>query len=234
MNIHEQFLKQLSERQNDLGFDPLQIEQGSHEWHQMRLGVITASQISNLLTTKGAISKGSTRDTYMNTLIAEVCTGAPAEQISAKPLEWGNENEPKARAAFEFITGKQVAQIPFIYKDKTMRAGCSPDGIVVADKQGLEIKCPFTTKEHIKFLRHGPSSVKTAYHYQMQFSMWVSGLEAWTFCSYDPRMTKKNIEFDTITRDDNLIKTIEDAVGQFTLEMDRELERLGFVFADRI
>uniref|UniRef100_UPI0035616A60 YqaJ viral recombinase family protein n=1 Tax=Shewanella sp. TaxID=50422 RepID=UPI0035616A60 len=106
-----QLRERIASHQTQLGFDPLTVEQGSYQWHTMRLGVISASRCKDLMAKKGS----QTRNTYMMELISEIATGAPAEMVSAKAMEWGTENEPKARQAFEFMTGEVVHELPFIY-----------------------------------------------------------------------------------------------------------------------
>lgn len=220
--------ERLSSHTDRLGFNPLDVEQGAFDWFKMRLGVISASNCSKIFKpTRGA---GLTRVAYMNELIGEICTGIPQDEISAKAMEWGKDNEPKARELYSLLGFGGVAQeIPFIYKDGDMRLGCSPDGI--DGDCGIEIKCPFTTKVHIDFLLNG--TIKKEYHDQMQFSMFVSGMNAWKFLSFDPRMTRKNIEVVTVERNEKRIGEIAQASADFIGEMDRALAQVGFSFGDQ-
>ena len=207
-----------------LGFNPLTVDQGSYDWFKMRLGVVSASNCNKIF------GKGLTRKAYMNELIGEICTGLPQDEISAKAMQWGKDNEPTARDLYNVLGFGGVAEeLPFIYADDNMRAGCSPDGI--DGKSGVEIKCPFTTKVHIDFLRDG--TIKKEYHDQMQFSMWVSGLYQWNFVSFDPRMMRKNIEVVTVLRNEKRIQEIAQAHAEFVGEMDRALEQIGFKFGDQ-
>lgn len=226
MTTIDELKQRIDAAESRLGFNPLEVEQGSFDWFKMRLGVITASKAAVLLMKKGS----ATRRTYMAELAAEVATGAPADQISAKAMEWGNNNEPLARNEYQFVTGRSVEQIPFIYRSDDMRTGCSPDGID-SEGVGLEIKCPFTTKVHIETMADG--TIKKDYISQMQFSMWVTGLGAWTFASYDPRMVRRNLHMMTVERDDSAIKLFDDAVPQFILELDQLLQSIGFEFGEQ-
>ena len=38
----------------------INVIQGSREWHQARLGLVTASEVSRIITPKGALSKSET------------------------------------------------------------------------------------------------------------------------------------------------------------------------------
>jgi len=211
-----------------LGFNPLEVEQGSYQWFQMRLGVISASNASKLLAKRGS----ATRDSYLAQLVGEIATGMPQDEINAKAMSWGKENEPKARQAYEFLSMESVSEIPFVYSTEFgMRCGCSPDGVITSKPVGLEIKCPFTTKVHIETLID--SVIKKEYQAQMDFSLLVTGLESWEFCSFDPRMTRMQIHTIPWERNDARLKTMRDAVSEFILDMDRALDSIGFKFGEQ-
>jgi len=211
-----------------LGFNPLEVEQGSYQWFQMRLGVITASHASDIISKKNSAARSG----YIAQLIAEIATGIPKEEVNAKTLAYGKENEPKARQAYEFMSMESVSEIPFVYSTEFgMRCGCSPDGVITSKPVGLEIKCPFTTKVHIETLID--SVIKKEYQAQMDFSLLVTGLEAWEFCSFDPRMTRMQIHTIPWERNDARLKTMHDAVSEFILDMDRALDSIGFTFGEQ-
>ena len=215
----------LSAFNDTFGFDCVSVEQRSFQWHMMRLGVITASGIDAILAKTGS----ATRDGYMATLIAEIATGAPAEPVSAKTLQWGIDHEPAAIEAYSFMTGNVVEQIPFVYRDDTMRCGCSPDGVM--DDFTLEIKCPYMTRRHIELIVDG--RMDKDYMGQVQFQMWVIGTEKVDFHSHDPRMLKYTDAMVTVHRSDLFMKKFDDAIPQFIMEMDAKLERLGFKFGEQ-
>jgi exodeoxyribonuclease (lambda-induced) len=227
----------------------MQVEQSSDAWLKMRLGVITASCAHDLIPTiteKEAVyskkdptvmlhpaSKKVTfkqaRQTYMDQLIAEVCTGR-GEEINAKALSWGKENEVAARAAYSFESGEKIQDGGFIYgMDK--RVGASPDGIVVGKNKGLELKAPYSSDTHIAFLLH--DEVKPEYVTQVQWSMWVSGFDFWDFASFDPRMKKNMIKIVTFKRDEEMMKMFSEIVPQFIKEMDAHLEKIGMSFGSQ-
>ena len=209
-----------------LGFNPLEIEQRSWQWHNMRLGVITASQAVNVLAKRGS----ATREGYLARLVGEICTGLPQDEVTAKAMQWGIENEPKARQMYEFLTMEPVSSVPFIYSH-SMRCGCSPDGILTGKPIGLEIKCPFTTKVHIETILD--ETIKKEYQAQMDFSLLVSGLDAWEFCSFDPRMQRKQLHTITWDRNDKRLAIMEEAVQEFITDMDRALLSIGFEFGEQ-
>lgn len=209
----------------NLDIQPSKIEQGSYDWHKIRLGVITASKAHMILSK----STTQTYQNYLAELCAEIATKAPQDPISSKAIDWGNENEPLAIQTYEFETGRPVQRMAFLFGDDSLRTGCSPDGIT--ELGGLEIKCPFNTQNHILSLTDG--RVKKEYQTQVQYSMYVSGLQFWEFGSFDPRMLKNNLHTIGIERDEKTQKLLADAVPQFIHEMDRMLQVCGFEFGDQ-
>lgn len=225
MNIKQQFEQQLKNAEKVLGVDLTQEEQGGYEWLRAKLGVISASNASKVLSKTGSM----TRDGYMAELIGEIATQAPLDgaQPSGKAIEWGNENEAPARETFQFMSGAAVDTFPFVYA-ADMRVGCSPDGLILAEGKGLEIKCPWNTRYHIEFLVDG--RIKKEYMDQVQFSMWVTGMSQWEFCSFDPRMKEGLIKHMTVERSDKHMELFNNAVPEFIKEMDRKLSILGLKF----
>lgn len=201
------------------------IEQGSIEWLKMKLGVISASNIHKAIAKKGT----DTRDGYISELVGQIAT-REMPQIDGQALRWGTENEPAARSAYEISTGFDVEEVSFIYGPEK-RTGISPDGLTNKRQRGLEIKCPYTTKVHIDFLLM--EKVKIEYKYQIQFSLYVTGLEVWDFCSYDKRMLRNQLKIIQVERDQALMDRFANDVGEFILDMDKSLGRLELSFGDQ-
>lgn len=130
------------------GIDVRAVEQGDDAWHKLRLGVITASEVHNVIAKPRSGKKWpDMKMSYFHTLLAEVCTGV-APEVNAKALAWGKQYENDARTLFEFTSGVNVTESPIIYRDESMRTACSPDGLC-SDGNGLELKCPFIEAENI-------------------------------------------------------------------------------------
>lgn len=205
------------------------VEQGSSDWLKMRLGVITASCAHDLLPSKTGKGFKQARQSYMNQLIAEICTGR-GEELNAKALSWGRENEIAARAAYQFEANEKIEDGGFIYGfDK--RIGCSPDGLVTGKNKGLELKCPFSSDTHIDFLLN--DKIKDEYLAQCQWSMWVAGFDEWAFASFDPRMKKHMIKIEIIKRDEKVMNLFSEIVPEFIKEMDEKLKKIGIVFGSQ-
>lgn len=224
MKTIDEIRKELKSFESKLGFNPNDVGQGSLEWQTMKLGVGSASNADAFLAGKTTAKRLG----YMAELVSQVATGIFPE-INAKALSWGHDNEDAARSAYEFSTGEIVKEVPFIYKDESMRVGCSPDGKLLT--KGLELKCPFSTRTFIEFLTS--DKVKPEYIKQCQFSMWVTGADQWDFANYDPRMKKNMLHIITLDRDEKMMASFNDAVPQFMSEMDLMLKKIGIEFGEQ-
>lgn len=215
------------------GVNVYDVEQGSDDWLSSRLGVITASRAQDII--KQGRAKGSyseSRKTYMMELVAQVATGLLPEQSQFKQAAWGHDNEPLAREAYEAREFACVNTCGLIYRDESMRCGISPDGIM--EDRGLEIKNPFTTQVHLDTLLNGV--IKPEYITQCQYSMWVTGLERWDFCSFDWRMRgapENRLVVIPQYRDDELMAKFDEEMPKFIAEMDEILVKIGFAFGDQ-
>lgn len=214
------------------GIDVRDAEQGSDAWMRLRLGVITASEASNVIAKpRSGKAWPDMKKSCFHTLIAEVCTGESPE-VNARPLAWGKQHEADARTLFEFTSGVQVSEAPILYRDGTLRTACSPDGLCSNDF-GLELKCPFTSRDFVKFRLGGFDAIKSAYMAQVQYSMWVTGKSAWFFANYDPRMKREGIHHVVVERDEKYMAEFDEQVPDFIEKMDSALAEIGFTFGDQ-
>ena len=69
-----------------------QIEQGTQEWHQPRLGKVTASRISDVLS-KIKSGESASRKNYKMELVVERLTGLKTESYTSPAMQWGIDNE---------------------------------------------------------------------------------------------------------------------------------------------
>ena len=206
--------------ESKIGINPLEVDQGSDEWFKLKLGVISASNIEYILAKKGGVG----RTTYVCKLIAQIGTQEMPE-VSAKAMEWGKEHEQEARSAYAFVTGNEVNEVAFIFKDEFMRAGASPDGLIYSVKRGLELKVPFTSAVHAQFICC--EKIKKEYILQCQFGMWCTGFDTWDFCSFDPRFLSQMLKVKTIERDEKTMNIFDEKVPEFIEEMDEMLKVAG-------
>jgi putative phage-type endonuclease len=158
-------------------------EQGSAEWLTLRLGKVTASKMSDLLSKGRGSAPSKTSETYMMELIAEKLTGQSKPFFENDAMRWGTEKEPQARETYsvsnDFVAIEEVA---FIEHNEFI--GISPDGLI-GDNGLLEIKCPNTTTQLKRALSDDYSA---DYKAQIQCQLWVTEREWCDFVSFDPRL----------------------------------------------
>lgn len=201
----------------------VEIIQGSLEWHQLRLGKVTASRVADVIAkTKSGYS--ASRANYLAELVAERLTGSPAERFTNTAMQWGTEKEPEARDAYMFATEADVSEIGFVHHPRIAMTGASPDGLV-GDVGLVEIKCP-NSATHIETLRG--QQVPAKYITQMQFQMACTGRAWCDFVSFDPRLPPPvlHLFIKRVHRDEAMIAELEREVEAFLAEVDATLADL--------
>jgi putative phage-type endonuclease len=194
------------------------IQQGTEEWHQLRLGKVTASRVADILAkTKSGAS--ASRGNYLIELALQRVTKTIEESYSNSAMEWGVATEPQARVAYEVSTGNFVDQIAFVNHPTIEGFGCSPDGLV---GEGLiEIKCP-NSATHWSYIKANEPPQK--YIIQMQAQMSVTKAKWCDFVSFDPRMPERSqLLIVRVNRDDEFIAEMENDIKQFLSEVEAEV-----------
>ncbi len=188
-----------------------EIVQGSDEWHALRCGKVTASRVADVIA-KTKTGWAASRANYAAELIAERLTGNPAEGFTNAAMQWGTDQEPNARLAYEFMQDVTVEQVAFVVHPKITDSGASPDGLV-GDDGLVEIKCP-NTATHIDTMIK--QEVPAKYVTQMMWQMACTGRKWCDFVSFDPRLPESMQLFvKRIERDDGLVEALEDQVQIF-------------------
>lgn len=195
----------------------IDCEQGSEEWFKIRLGKITGSDFSKILTSTGKRSKQS--EEIINKKVAELITGESVNSYKSDAMQRGNDLEDEALEFINFATGYKFKKVGFI--DSEDGYGFSPDAIDVDNKIGLELKCPLP-HTHIKYLLS--NIVPSEYLPQVHGGMLVSGYNKWIFCSYHPLIKSliKPVEIDTIYTD-----ALKKALLESCKEIMNRLERIS-------
>jgi putative phage-type endonuclease len=206
------------------------IVQGSPEWHQARLGKVTASRVADVIA-KTKTGWGASRANYMAELLVERLTGNPTEGYSNAAMQWGVDTEPTARAAYELMHDCTVEIVGFVPHPKIAMAGASPDGYV--GEAGLvEIKCP-NTGTQLDTLLGG--AIPAKYVAQMQWQMACSGRLWCDWVSFDPRLpAAMQLHVHRVVRDPAMITDLETQVIAFLAELDGKLIALRKNFPDHV
>ena len=199
-----------------------EVEQGSADWHKMRLGKVTASRVKDVLSKGRGSAPSKTAESYMIELISEILTGQPKPFFENDAMRWGTETEPQARSMFEikndFIDVDEVAFI-----EHSDFVGVSPDGLI-GDSGMLEIKCPTTTTQ-IKRALSGQYHLD--YKAQIQMQLWVAQREWCDFVSFDPRLPEScGYLQERVYRDEEYIKSMESKINEFIDNMQLTIKTL--------
>lgn len=183
------------------------VEQGSEEWHAMRLGLITCSEIKTIR------ADGAGAQTYINGLAYERITGESSSVFEGnKWTERGHELEPIARELYEQKTELIVEQVSFI---TNLGFGYSPDGLV-GDDGAIEIKAK-QPKDQIAILRSG--EIPKEHLDQLDGAMLCAELDWIDFVSYCPNLP---IFIKRVHRHERLkqLEKMKELVDKYNLQID--------------
>lgn len=189
------------------------MQQGSDEWFAARLGKVTASRAADVMTKKGSAARAN----LSAQLVLERLTNTKGESFSSAAMQWGVDQEPFARAAYEAHSGVWVDTVGFVQHPTIERAGASPDGLVGHD--GLvEIKCP-NTSTMIDTLLTG--KVPSNYVTQMQMQMACTGRAWCDYAVFDSRMpVKAQLFVKRVQRDQKYIDDLNKEIIAFLAEVE--------------
>ena len=201
------------------------IEQRTDDWFAARLGKVTASRVADVIA-KTKTGYSASRENYMAQLVVERMTQKPTESYSNAAMQWGTDQEPFARAAYELAKGVMVEEVGFVPHPNILMAGASPDGFVGVN--GLvEIKCP-NTATMIETLLTKKCPQK--YFTQIQFQLACTDRVFCDYVVFDPRMPKHLQLFVTrVERDEDFITHIEEEIQVFLSEVDEKITQLNLI-----
>lgn len=176
------------------------VDQGTMAWRISRLGMITASRMSDVMGSYKA------RKRYYEDLVAErhaIADGREREYVddhtvTAKPLRHGHEMEPRAAEAYELVTGASFTRSPpLMMHPDYIWLGASLDGTVRVDGT-VEIKSPIVVSIHVNTCLFGPPHQANA---QVQCQLEISGRQWCDFVSFNAEYKTHPIYIQRIFRD---------------------------------
>lgn len=203
--------------EGDLIFAP----QRSGQWLAERCGKVTASRFKDVLAMLKNGNPGEKRETYMWEIVIERLTGLSADHFTSSAMQWGTDQEARARMSYEAKTGAIVEEVGFIvHPDFKEEVGGSPDGLI-GEEGGFEAKCPFNSAHHLRTILEGMPPEHIA---QIQGLMWITGRRWWDFASFDPRMPEPfDLYVQRIPRDEEFIAKLGEGVDSFLADVDTKL-----------
>lgn len=171
------------------------VIQGSDEWHKLRLGIVTASEVNKLLTPKGKPAKNATMRGYAAEIAAQRITKRVDESYQSWDMARGHIQEDIAREIYS-DNYNSVDECGFITTDSFdgLIIGCSPDGLVGLDG-GIEIKSRLARFQIQTIVA---DEVPDEYMNQIQMFLLVSGRAWCDFVQYSNGMPfyVKRVEID--------------------------------------
>lgn len=214
--------------------------QRTREWYLSRKGMITASEIVNILVkgkTKDAVF-GKTALTYLNEKLAERFMDAEqfifySEDVkrSTPAMRWGNEYEDTAREIYEMATGNTVMDEPFQkLKGFEGYVGGSPDGRLSTMDCIIEIKCPYNPAVHLEHISwKTPEDLLNGnpqYYAQVQANMLITGTNYCDFISYSPLYRNKmDLSILKVPKDEQYLNNLIERIN-LSVEYIKEKERM--------
>jgi hypothetical protein len=180
-------------------------------WFAERFGKFTASEIWKLwgLNKEGKFM--TTGLTYIETKAVESLTEMHdrPELEFVEPILHGKAHEALAFYRYQDITRNNSmryfgSEEP-IYLSFNKYSGGSPDGLMGEMdyiKWGLELKCPFNSGNHYKYLKFKDQwdlkEKKFEYYCQVQFLLMITKAEGWHWASYDDRFKDNRLKMKII------------------------------------
>lgn len=190
------------------------VEQGTDEWHKLRLGKFTASDAQAIAT------NGKGLETLCFEKVAEIVTGKFKDPYTNGDMERGHELEEMARNSYEIETGIVVKRIGFV--ELTTRIGCSPDGTI--DDDGMqEIKCP----NDANFAKYAYfKKVDPAHYWQMQMQLHVMDRKWVDYVIFNPNFNEKPVLIERVVRNDEDIKKLVAGLDKGVKFVDEVLAKI--------
>lgn len=194
------------------------VEQGTQEWLNLRLGIATASEFECLLVNgKGEGGFGVGAFTYMDTLIGERITGEAADPFSGnRHTERGHELEAVARNLYREQCEVETSDCGIILNHG---AGYSPDSLVGTN--GLaEVKTKLPKFQVGVILQNEVPKDHVA---QCQGGLWLAEREWIDFVSFWPGMP---LFIKRMYRDEAYIRKLSQRMKDFYEIMDGRMNRV--------
>lgn len=163
------------------------IEPQTEAWRVARASRFTASEISDLIWDK---KPTETAMGYIYEKVACNFLDTLENSFDTHAMRWGRENEPIAKEAYKLKFGVEIQNSYAEIWEQNPLVMVSPDGFILNEDCGIEIKCPETVKNHMKaLLLKDQSDLKEynkKYYWQCLCCMLVTGRKKWLFISFHP------------------------------------------------
>ena len=157
-----------------------ELEQGSPEWHAARCGLISASELSLILTPTLKTADNENTRKHVYELAAQRLTGYVEPSYIGENMLRGWADEIRARDMYSERIAPVVEVGGMVRDFGTFKLWCSPDGLV-GDDGGLEVKSR-VQKYQVQTI--AANEVPKEHILQVQAGLLVSGRSWWDYVSY--------------------------------------------------
>jgi len=201
------------------------IIQGSEEWFQLRCGIITASEMKNVINAELNPVKPTKKEsdrgkdiTHLYELLSQRITGYVEPSYVSDDMMRGHDDEIYARAEYSKHYAP-VTEMGFITNDKWgFKIGFSPDGLVGED--GL-IECKSRRQKYqVETILMGEPPPE--YMIQIQTGLLVAERKWCDFISYSGGLHMATIRVEV---DEKTQKAIVDAATDFENRLQNQMKR---------
>ncbi|UZA02048.1 YqaJ viral recombinase family protein [Moraxella bovis] len=204
----------------------INCQQGTDEWLNARLGIMTASNAHLLLVNGKKDGLGDGLITHAYHLIAERFTGRQSGKFDGNEYtERGHFLEPIVSDYYVkmgYATPSEIAEVGIVlnFADKYgYPVGASPDRLV-GENAGLEIK---TREPHLQAKLLDTDDIGKEHLAQVQFNLWVTGREWWDYISYADGMP---FFIKTYFPDRQMHALFDEKIGKFYQLIEQKMNKM--------
>lgn len=202
----------------------MELEQGTDEWHDLRRGILTASELHKILTPTLRIASNDKERAHLFELVAQRVSGFTEPAFISFDMMRGKEDEVLARMAYSEHFA-EIHDCGFVTNDSFgFTLGYSPDGLIGDD--GLwECKSRAPKYQVQTILDHvapGGTTIPADYVIQCQAGLLISMREWLDFTSYCGGLPMITIR---VWPDDLVQSAILEAAEAFNAKMDDKISQ---------
>lgn len=205
------------------------IIQGTEEWFAIRCGLLTASEMENIITPKTLqpVKKKNPDEhiSHLWELLGQRITGYVEPAYIGDHMLRGQADEVDAKVEYEKKYAR-IADCGFVTNDKWgFTLGCSPDGLV-GDDGGVECKGRLQKFQVETILNN---QMPDDYRIQVQTTLLITERQWWDFNSYCGGMPMLTVRVEP---DLAVQKAIVEAASEFHDNLERMLTKYKSVIED--
>ena len=203
----------------------LNCKQGSPDWHYLRKGRITASNLGTIMSIMGVCERAP-YCTETAEEKAQILVGNKKEEHTKEAkerMQLGNDYEDVVRQHLSEYLKCEIKETGFAIFKKYPYLGCSPDGLIERPGKptiGVEIKSPRRMyKPLLKYMdkkeedrnKNDYSHIWKSHYLQMQMNMNIMGMEEMIYAVYgidDKEIFIQSVKVDKEYWNDVIIPTV--------------------------